>query len=104
MSHLKFENNTWVLDYNKSNVDVEIVVPIINKTSETLKNGQVVFIEKKELHVFLWGKYRKYRWYHRPFFKKPIEVGIVTGVDTSAFKDGDRLYVNSNGSLTNKNK
>lgn len=76
--------------------ELEIKMPIINNTPEEIKRGQLAYIETKLLHVFVFGKFRKYRWYHKFFFKKPIEVGLVNGINTSEFKKGDTLCLDPN--------
>lgn len=65
--------------------NVEIKMPIINNNPKGIQKGQLVYIEKKELHIHLWGKFRKYRWYHKFIFKKPVEYGIVQNIDTSKY-------------------
>ena len=81
--------------------DYEIKMPAINKAPDPIQNGRLVYIEKTELHIYLRGKFRKYRWYHR-FIKKPVQVGIIKEIDTSAFKVGQELYISRSkpGELT----
>ena len=61
---------------------------IKNWEPSVIENGQLVFIETKQLHVYIWGKFRKYRWYHR-FFFKPVEIGMLKKVDMSGFEEGE---------------
>lgn len=84
--------------------NLQLSIPVFGSEPEGIKTGQLVYIDTSRLYVFVWGKFRKYRWYHRLIFRKPIEVGIVKGVDTSKFKGDERLYLDLNipGGMTNK--
>lgn len=75
--------------------DLEIKMPVINKHPSKIKKGALCYIEKKELHIYLFGKFRKYRWYHKLLFKRPVTVGYVKNIDTSQLNEGD-LYLDPN--------
>lgn len=74
--------------------DLEIRMPVINNSPDEIKKGMPCYIEKK-LHIYLFGKFRKYRWYHKLFFKPPATVGHIKNIDTSQFHEGD-LYLDPN--------
>ena len=77
-------------------IEKEIKIPVINISKHEIKSGKLCYIENKVLHVFIFNKYRKWRWFYRFFLKHPIEIGMIKEVDTSTFKDNERLYLDDN--------
>ncbi len=69
----------------------EIVLKVINKTDSNISGA--AYITSKAQYVRIFGKLIKYKWYHKLIGLKPITYGHVKGVDTSAFSEGDVLYI-----------
>lgn len=69
----------------------EIRVKGINTTNMTIKNGDLVFGKVKNSKfqkLLIWLRLRK--------SPRLTIVGIVKGIDTSSFEDGERLYLDPN--------